>query len=235
MIDQSYLKGRRHMSISGCQVAAIFVGSPKTLSDARGEWRSSIARDRVYGPAQLENRGFVGDQVTQPYHGSSDLAVCIHSLAHYNFWNETLGMTMQPGAVGENLTFDGWDDSSICVGDVLCVGTARIQVSAPRTPCANQARYVGRPDWVQLTIQELRTGMYARVLEAGTLTAGEPVVLEARPNPGLTIQALNACFYHAHDPALATQFMAADGLMEWWKQRLREKARDLGEGQLAAQ
>ena len=215
-------------SCTSCRIAAIFVGGPKTLTDARGEWRSSIARDRVYGSAQLEIRGFVGDQVTQPYHGSPELAVCIHSLAHYDFWNKRLRMTMQPGAVGENLTFDGWDDSSICVGDVLRVGTAHIQVSAPRTPCANQARYVGRPDWAQLTIQELRTGMYARVLEAGTLTAGDPVALEARPNPGLTIRDLNACFYHAYDAVLASRFLQADGLMEWWKQRLCQKARDLG-------
>jgi MOSC domain-containing protein YiiM len=229
VIDQFYLKGPRHMSISACQIASIFVGGPKTLTDARGEWRSSIARDRVHGTAQLEIRGFVGDQATQPYHGSPELAVCIYSLAHYHFWNKTLGMTMQPGGVGENLTFDGWDDSSICVGDVLRVGTARIQVSAPRSPCATQARYVGRPDWVQLTIQELRTGMYARVLDAGTLTAGDPVVLEARPNPGLTVRDLNACFYHTYDAVLASQFVAADGLMEWWKQRLREKANDLSQ------
>jgi MOSC domain-containing protein YiiM len=235
MIGQSYLQGLRHMSNYACQIAAIFVGGPKTLSDARGEWRSSIARDRVDGTAQLEIRGFVGDQATQPYHGSPELAVCIYSLAHYDFWNNRLGKTMRPGGVGENLTFDGWDDSSICVGDVLRVGTAHIQVSAPRTPCANQARYVGRPDWVQLTIQELRTGMYARVLQAGTLTTGDPVVLEARPNPGLTVRALNACFYHAYDAVLASCFLSADGLMEWWKQRLREKARDLGEGKLAAE
>jgi MOSC domain-containing protein YiiM len=189
----------------------------------------------VHGTAQLEIRGFVGDQATQPYHGSPELAICIYSLAHYDFWNKTLGMTMQPGGVGENLTFDGWDDSSICVGDVLRVGTARIQVSAPRTPCANQARYVGRPDWVQLAIQALRTGMYARVLEAGIMTAGDPVILEARPNPGLTVRDLNACFYHNYDAALASQFMAADGLMEWWKQRLRDKAQDLSKDRAVEQ
>src|SRR5688572_29006557 len=105
------------MSVPPCQLAAVFVGGPKTLSDARGKWRSSIARDRVHGSAQLEIRGFVGDQATQRYHGSAELAVCIYSLTHYDFWNRTLGMTMQPGAVGENLTFDRWDDSVICVGD----------------------------------------------------------------------------------------------------------------------
>jgi MOSC domain-containing protein YiiM len=215
------------MSLPACSVLAIFVGGPKTLVDARGEWRSSIARDRVDGPAQLEIRGFAGDQATQSYHGSPEIAVCIHAQNHYDFWNRTLQMSLQPGAVGENITFDTWDDSSICVGDVLRIGTARIQISAPRSPCENQARFVGRPDWVKRTIQTLRTGMYARVLEAGTLQAGDPIILQARHNPGLTIRELNACVYHTYDAALAECFIAAEGLMDWWKQRLRDKAQEL--------
>jgi MOSC domain-containing protein YiiM len=217
------------MHLVRCHILAIFIGGPKTLVDARGAWRSSIARDRVEGPAQLEIRGFVGDQVTQSYHGSPDLAVCIHAQHHYDFWNSTLDMRLQAGAVGENLTFDNWDDSAVCVGDVLQIGTARIQISAPRVPCENQARHIGRSDWVRRTIQELRTGMFARVLEPGTLQAGDRVVLEARANPALTIRDLNACYYHTYNPVLADRFIAAEGLMDWWKQRLRDKANEAKE------
>lgn len=175
----------------------------------------------------LEPRGFVGDQATQPYHGSPETAVCIHSQSHYDFWNTTLDMDLRAGSVGENLTFDAWDDDTICVGDILRIGTARIQISAPRSPCENQARYVGRPDWVELTLKELRTGMYARVLTPGMLEAGNHVILEHRPNPGLTINRLNACFYHTYDATVAERFFAADGLMGWWKQRLRDKGLEI--------
>src|SRR5262245_7255672 len=201
------------MALPSCRVAAVFIGGPKMLTDARGVWQSSIARDRVQGSATLELRGFVGDQATQPYHGSPDLAICIHALSHYAFWNATLQMMLQAGAVGENLTFDGWDDRIVCVGDVLQIGTARIQISAPRSPCENQARHVGRADWVKLTIQQLRTGMYARVLTPGILQAGDSVTLEERPNPGLTIRDLNACYYHDFSVTMAQPFLAADGLM----------------------
>jgi MOSC domain-containing protein YiiM len=211
------------MTTSPCHVAGVFVGGSKTMHDARGEWRSSIARDPV-AAAELAFRGFVGDQATQPYHGHPETAVCIHAATHYAFWNGSLGMTLGPGAVGENLTFDRWDDSTLCVGDVLRIGTAVIQISAARSPCATQARYVGRPDWVKLTIQELRTGIYARVLEEGTLRRGDEVVLERRLNPGLTVHALNRCYYHSYDAILAERFFAAEGLMEWWKDRLRERA-----------
>jgi MOSC domain-containing protein YiiM len=222
------------MSLHRCHILAIFIGGPKILTDARGAWQSSIARDRMEKPVQLDIRGFVGDQATQAYHGSPELAVCIHSQSHYDFWNTTLHMNLQPGAVGENITFDTWDEGTVCVGDILHIGTARIQISAPRSPCENQARHIGRADWVKRTIQELRTGMYARVLQAGTLAAGDRVVLEARPNPGLTVHELNACFYHTYNPALADRFIAAVGLMEWWKQRLRDKGSELNEGSTPA-
>lgn len=216
-----------HQSMPTCNILGIFVGGPKTLVDAQGEWRSSIARERVSGLARLEARGFVGDKATQSYHGTPEIAVCIHAQTHYDHWNKTLGMQLGPGAVGENLTFDTWDDSTLCVGDILQLGTARIQISAPRSPCENQARYIGRPDWVKLTLQALRTGIYARVLEPGTLETGDQAVLAARPNPGLTIQTLNACFYHTFDAALADRFVTAEGLMEWWKIQLKERGEKL--------
>jgi len=174
------------MTPSTCHVLAVFIGGPKTLVDARGEWCSSIARNRIEQSVRLEITGFLGDQATQSYHGSPELAVCIHAQRHYDFWNATLGMCLQPGAVGENLTFDTWDDNDICVGDLLRIGTARIQISAPRTPCENQARHIAQPDWVKRTIQELRTGMYARVLEAGIVAAGDVPGSHIRTQPPAT-------------------------------------------------
>lgn len=214
------------MSPFSCRILAVFVGGPKTLRDARGEWQSSIARDHVAGPIQLETRGFVGDQATQPYHGSLETAVCLHSLTHYQFWNEHYRMNLAPGAVGENLTLDTMDEGDICVGDVFQIGTARMQVSGPRTPCKNQARHIGRPDWVRLTLVELRTGMYARVLSPGMLQAGDDLILESRPNPGLTVWALNRCYFQEYQLDMAQRFMKAEGLMDWWKQRLEKRGRE---------
>jgi MOSC domain-containing protein YiiM len=203
-----------------CRVLGVFIGGPKTLRDERGEWQSSIARDRMIGPVQLERRGLVGDRATQPYHGTPEIALCLHFMAHYQFWNQHYGLNLISGAVGENLTLDTLDESDICAGDVFRIGTARIQISAPRTPCANQARHIGRPDWVKLTLQELRTGLYARVLAPGSLQAGDELILERRPNPGLTMRALTHCYFHDYQVEMAQRFMQAEGLMDWWKQQL---------------
>jgi MOSC domain-containing protein YiiM len=209
--------------LPGCRILGVFIGGPKDLLDVDGEWRSSIARDPVDGPALLETRGFVGDKATQDYHGHLPAAVCLHSLTHYQFWNEHYGLSLRPGGVGENLTLDTWDETNICAGDIFRIGSARIQISGPRTPCETQARRVGVANWVALTLQELRTGLYARVLTPGTLQAGDEVHLVARPNPDLTVLSLLRCWFHEFDPALAERLSQAEGLMPWWQERFAKR------------
>jgi MOSC domain-containing protein YiiM len=211
--------------VTAGRVVGVFVGSPKTLHDAQGEWVSSIARDAVMGPVTVATRGLAGDQATQPYHGDPEKAVCFHSLAHYQYWNERLGLRLGPGSVGENLTLDGADESNVCVGDVFQIGSAQVQVDGPRTPCDTQARRVGRADWVALTLASMRTGMYARVLAPGRLQAGDALRLAARPNPDLTLQHLLRCYFHEFDEDLAERLMLAEGLMPWWSERFERRLR----------
>jgi len=210
------------------RVVGVFAGGPKTLQDAHGEhseWRSSIARDAVLGPVRVERRGLEGDHATQPYHGDAEKAVCFHSVSHYQYWNAHYGMHLAPGGVGENLTLDGADESTVCVGDIFKIGSTQLQISAPRTPCDTQARRVGRADWIELTLATLRTGMYARVLAPGSLQSGDELVLIERPNPGLTMQDLLRCYFHEFDPDLAERMIQAKGLTPWWMERFERRLR----------
>jgi MOSC domain-containing protein YiiM len=204
-------------------IHSIYIGGPKTFCDAQGEWRSTIARDRVDEPVQVEVRGLVNDQCTQPYHHSPECAICVHLLDHYRFWDEQYGIKLQPGGVGENFVLASLSEDDVCIGDIIRVGTARMQVSAPRIPCANQARHVGRADWVKLTVQELRPGFYLRVLEPGTVQPGEVWHLEERLNPGATLRIFNRCWYHDFDRRLAQTFATLPCLMAWWQERFAEK------------
>lgn len=208
-------------------VQAVFAGKPKQIEDARGRWVSSIFRDAVRQPIRISTLGLEGDAVAQPYHGGPDAALCAHLTDHYRFWNERLGMHLAAGNVGENITLDEIAEDEICVGDIVRIGTALGQVSAPRVPCSNQARRIGRSDWVKLTIRENRTGFYLRVLEVGTVEAGDPYVLEERLNEDASIPAINRCVYLDFDPEFALRMLEMRGLAEWWKQQMRER---LGEG-----
>ena len=147
-------------------VQAVFTGQPKSISDERGTWTSSIFRERAIGRVFISAQGLEGDRVAQPYHGGPDAAICVHLMDHYAFWNTRFRMELKPGSVGENVTLGSITEDQIFVGDQIRLGTALVQVSGPRVPCANLARRIGRPDWVKLTIQENRTGFYLRGLES---------------------------------------------------------------------
>ena len=202
---------------------SIYVGQPKTLSDARGAWTSSICRERVDGPVVLTPEGLAGDRVAQPYHGGPDCAVCVHLMDHFRFWQERYGVGLQPGSVGENVVLEGIGEDRVCVGDFVRTGSALVQVSGPRVPCANLARRVGRPEWVKWTIRENRTGFFLRVIEPGMVQAGDAWELQERPNPDGAIPAINRCMYLDFDPAFARRIIGMAGIAGWWKEQLAEK------------
>jgi MOSC domain-containing protein YiiM len=208
---------------------AIFVGQPKTITDARGTWVSSIYRDPVVGPVRVQQGGLAGDKVAQPYHGGADADICVHLLDHYRFWQTHYGLDLQPGVVGENFTLADICEEEVCAGDIVRAGTALVQVTGPRTPCANLARRIGRGDWVKLTIRENRIGFYLRVLEAGVVQPGDPWQLQERFNPDGTIPALNRCLYLEFDPAFAQRITQMPGLGDWWKQEVIERHKQLHE------
>ncbi len=204
-------------------IDAIFVGGPKILYDDRGPWQSSTHRERVPAAVQVIKGGIVGDKVTQPYHGSPDAALCVHLAEHYAFWNQRYGLALQPGMVGENLTVRGIEESAIYVGDVVRFGSVLAQVSGPRVPCANQARHIGRADWVKLTLQENRTGFYMRILEPGVMKPGDLWQLQHRPNEDASIPRINQCMYLQFDPAYAKHIGYMVGVGDWWRKQAIEK------------
>jgi MOSC domain-containing protein YiiM len=219
--------GKRTQMNQQSYLQSIFIGQPKTITDALGAWTSSIYRDPVFAPVRVQKGGLVGDKVAQPYHGGADADICVHLLDHYRFWQTHYGLDLHPGFVGENFTLDAISEEQICAGDIVKVGTAFLQVTGPRTPCANLARRIGRKDWVKLTVRENRTGFYMRVLEAGVVQPGDTWQLQERFNRDGTIPAINRCLYLDFDPAFAQRMAQMHGLGDWWKQQAIERGEQL--------
>lgn len=204
-------------------IDAIFVGGPKTLTDAKGEWHSSISRQRCDGSVSVTAQGIAHDKVTQLYHGGLDAALCVHLADHYRFWHERYGVALVHGAAGENLTIGSLTEDAVYAGDIVRLGTVLAQVSGPRVPCANLARHIGRSDWVRLTVRENRTGFYMRVLEPGTMRAGDPWTVEERFNEDASIPRINRCMYLDFDPAYANRMLKMAGIGDGWRQQAAEK------------
>jgi MOSC domain-containing protein YiiM len=212
-------------------VRGLFVGQTKEIKDRRGTWASSIHREPVSGPIQVVMTGLAGDKVTQPMHGGPSQALCIHLTDHYIFWKTHYNLELRAGGVGENVTLEGITEDEVCAGDIVRLGTSLVQVSGPRVPCGNQARWIGRKDWVNLTLKENRTGFYLRVLEEGVLQVGDSWKLQERLNPEGSIPAINRCMYLEFDAHYAQRLTEMLGLAQWWKDRIRKKAEEVAQHQ----
>ena len=204
------------------------IGQPQTHSDARGTWQSAIYRKPTTQPLWLETRGLAGDQVADTkHHGSLDQAVCCHPLSHYDFWNNFYGLTEEarlgPGSVGENWTLTSCSEAEAAVGDIYEVGSAIVQVSAPRYPCLKQERKLELVDFLQNVLATMRTGFYLRVLTPGEVQVGNELRLIERPYPKFTIQLINQNTLGTPDEALVQQMLALPTLAEGWKRILTHK------------
>ncbi|MEZ4711573.1 MAG: MOSC domain-containing protein [Caldilineaceae bacterium] len=208
-------------------IHSIYIGQPQTLSDAKGEWRSSIFRTLVDGPIELGERGLAGDRVTDTkHHGAAFQAVCCHSMDHYAFWNSHFEIAesekaLSSGSVGENWTLLNADEGAICVGDIYAVGAARVQVSGPRYPCAKQERKVGLKGFTKRSKEMLRTGFYLSTLTAGTVEAGNKWVLETRPNPDVPLRLVNETAFLTKDANAVRRLLDTPELNDGWKRMLR--------------
>jgi MOSC domain-containing protein YiiM len=210
-------------------IHSIFVGRPERIKDELGIWESSIFRKAVFGPVELDPRGIVGDQVADTEnHGRPSQAVCVHPIEHYAYWNEQFnledaGQRLGPGSVGENWTIEGGNESTVCVGDIYSIGSSEVQVSGPRGPCWKQERKLKLPGFLKRTIESLRTGFYVQVTQCGTVQPGDGWNLKSRPNPWLTVQAVNVCYYQRPEPEMVEQILQTSELAEGWKRMFDRK------------
>jgi MOSC domain-containing protein YiiM len=149
---------------------------------------SGIDKQCADGPVRLMPDGLAGDaQGDTRHHGGPEKAVHHYPRDHYPVWRaeypQLVPRLSAPGAFGENISTEGASEADVCVGDVLRLGTALVQVSQGRQPCWRlnvrfEASKMAR--WVQ---QSGRTGWYYRVLEPGEVAAGDFLRLSERPCP----------------------------------------------------
>ncbi|MFV3077836.1 MOSC domain-containing protein [Niveispirillum fermenti] len=169
----------------------LLVGRPQPLGDRQA--LSSIATRRpVTAPVRAGTLGLAGDAVGDTkVHGGPDKAIHLYPRDHYATWaGEQPGMAphlAEPGAFGENLSVAGVTEADVCLGDIIAIGTARLQLAQSRQPCWKLGVRFGLPALPRLVQKTGRTGWYYRVLEEGEMRAGDAIRLLDRPNPAWTL------------------------------------------------
>lgn len=209
------------------RIVSLHLGQPREYLDAEGRpWRTAIAKEAVSGPVCLTEQGPVGDKVADKrHHGGLHQAVMVYSRVHQAYWKTRLGLTIGPGGLGENLSVEGLDDESACIGDLYQGGTARLQISQPRQPCNTLARYWHCPELLPAIWETARGGWYFRVLQEGEVKPGDALRLLERPHPEWSVARLLRAFRDAaQQPQEALAAAELVHLTPAWQSKLRERA-----------
>jgi MOSC domain-containing protein YiiM len=139
--------------------------------------RTGIYKEPAGGRVRLRVLGLDGDFQADPsVHGGPEKAVYVYPSEHYPYFRELLKRPdLSPGFFGENFTTEGLLEDGVSPGDVLRIGTAVVQVTAPRTPCFKLGANAASPAFVGEFLNSRRLGFYLSVVEEGEVGAGDPI------------------------------------------------------------
>lgn len=124
-------------------------------------------------------RGLAGDrQEDTKHHGGPDQALCLYSLEVIEGL-QAEGHPIAPGSAGENFTLAGLPWSQMRPGVRIRIGGVLAEVTFPAVPCGKNRQWFLHGEYRRMS-HDLHPGWsrwYARVLEPGAVTTGDPVEL----------------------------------------------------------
>ncbi len=191
-------------------IVSINAASRQNLVTRKKPKPTGIFKQPLSGPVRISARGIHTDFIADAkVHGGLDQALYLYSEADYQWWAEALGREMLPGTFGENLTLSAFPEQPLQVGDRLTINDVVLEITAPRVPCSKLAAKMGDGSFGKKFVAAVRPGAYARVLQPGTITAGDAV---------------------AWQPTAASSVTLNDIFIEWhkknWSRELFRKALD---------
>ena len=134
---------------------------------------------------------------------------------------------MRWGAFGENLTTAGLREDTLCIGDLLKIGSAVLRVTQPRMPCYKLELRFNRDDMIKRFLVSGRSGFYLSVIEPGNVGAGSRAEILDRDPDSVTITDIVRLYYgQARDPELLQRAMNVTSLPENWKTQLLLRAQN---------
>ena len=207
-------------------VDGLFAGQVAQLA---GDSRSSaIVKTPVSGRCLLTAEGLTGDaQADRRVHGGGGKALHHYPAEHYALLAAAFpaAQHLMPGGLGENISTRGLTEHDVCIGDVLRLGGARIQVSQPRTPCWKIDHRAACEGVAAFIAEHGLAGWYYRVLEAGEVAAGDWLEHLERPADAVS---LDEFWRVTHTPRPSIEALSrlanASGLDAQWVGKLRQRA-----------
>ena len=133
------------------KVVSVNVGLPREVVWKGMTVQTAIFKEPLAGAVAIRELNLAGDQQADlSVHGGSEKAVYAYPAEHYEYWRKQLSDdSLSWGAFGENLTTEGLWEESLCIGDLLMVGSAVLQITQPRMPCYKLELRFNRDDMIK--------------------------------------------------------------------------------------
>lgn len=143
---------------------------------------------------QIRKHAIERDQVADTrYHGGDMRVVHHYSQANYNHLKNRfpeIADRFIPGSFGENIITEELTESELNIGDIYQLGTAKVQLTVSRRPCAT-INYAYQDDRILKEVMQTgRTGWFYRVLEEGEVKVGDYLEFLERPFPDMPVSKL---------------------------------------------
>jgi MOSC domain-containing protein YiiM len=199
-----------------------------------GGWRSGVDKRpsdeplavRAPGPRKGGlGSGVVGDAIcNSKHHGGDDQAVYAYAREDLDDWQSQLGRELTNGMFGENITTSGVDVTNAVIGERWSIGTDGpvLEVTSPRTPCKTFSTWLGIGGWIKTFTAAALPGAYFRVIEPGTMRAGDRIEVVDRPDHSVTVSTVFRALML--EPDLLPTLTAAAALPEKIKQQIARRA-----------
>ena len=204
-------------------VVSVNLADVRTVERRGKPVRTGIWKLPAQGRVRAGREGLEGDvQADRRVHGGAERAAYAYAREDLDWWESQLGRPLENGIFGENLTLSGVEVSGALVGERWRVGETLLEVSSPRIPCWKLGVKMGDPAFIKRFGRALRPGAYLRVIEEGTIAAGDAVEVLERPAHDVTVALIAEA--RLADPALAPRLLAAPALPDAWREWASERA-----------
>ena len=210
------------MTSNAAVVVSVNVGEPRTVVWRGRSVTSAIWKHPVDGPVPVDGVNLNGDdQADRRVHGGPDKAVYSYSTEHYAWWSSQVG-ALSPGTFGENLTISGIDFDAARIGDRWRIGSALLEVAQPRQPCFKLGIRMDDDTFPDRFAAAQRPGIYLRIVEGGTVAAGDTIEVVPTELPAISILSL---VEDNDDVAFLRQVAADSRVPDGWRRAAQRALR----------
>ena len=211
------------------KIVSVNVGVPREVVWKGITVQTAIFKEPVAGTVAIRELNLVGDQQADlTVHGGSEKAVYAYPAEQYQHWGKQLpDVLFSWGAFGENLTTEGLGEDTLCIGDLLRVGSAILQVTQPRMPCYKLELRFNRDDMIKRFLVSGRSGFYFSVNEPGDVSAESKIEILNRDPEGVTISDILRLYLgQTRDAELLLRATNVASLPENWRTQLLLKVQN---------